>query len=141
MILMFIWVAVDIKFKIDEYLFLEIATPVCNLGKVEPFEKEKEFISAMRIRVYANVNWEMRCEPEGDFISTSGSVIPSEVLSMRVSGYDYQNLERSGITLCRGGPTRDTGDLIPVDLKIKPSFNFEPGTYSMKLKISVMRLY
>ncbi len=140
MILILIWASVDINFKIDEFLVIELETPNVNLGKIEPFEKEKEFISALRVRVYANVNWELRCETEGDFVSSSGSVIPCEVLSIRAKGYDYQILEKSGITLYRGVPTKETGEIIPIDLKIKPLFEYEPGDYKTRLIISVMRL-
>ncbi len=140
MIFIILFVSVDINFKVDEYLSIEILTPFCDLGKIEPFDKEKEYISALKIRVYANIPWELRCEPEGDFVSQNGSIIPSDILSIRAKGCEYQRLEKTGITLCRGNKTKETGDMIPIDLKINSSFNFEPGEYKTRLIISIMRL-
>ena len=133
--------AVDVNFRIDEVLYLDIETPFCDLGKIEPFEKSKEYISALKVRVYANVNYELRCEPEGDFISNSGSIIPIERMSVKAKGGEYITLEKSGVTFYKGGITGEMGEVIPIDIMIKPSFEDEPGEYRTRLTITIIRVY
>uniref|UniRef100_A0A7C4Y5B7 Uncharacterized protein n=1 Tax=candidate division WOR-3 bacterium TaxID=2052148 RepID=A0A7C4Y5B7_UNCW3 len=140
MIFLIISSIVEISFNIQEYFFIEIENSFCDLGIIEPSEKEKEFVSAIRVRVYSNTEWELRCEPEGDFISNSGGIIPAERMLIKGKGSEWTNLQKSGITIVRGGPTPETGELIPIDLKFKPSFEDEPGIYRNKLFITIIKL-
>lgn len=130
----------DIRFEIQDILYLEVLTRNCDLGIIDPFEKEKEFLSGIRVKVIANTDYRLHIQPESDFVSNSGSIIPIERLFIRVKD-DYIQLQKNGIDFYEGSPTDDYGEIIPIDLKLKISYKDEPGEYRDRLLISIMKLY
>jgi len=131
---------VDIRFRVDESLVLQIETPVVDLGMIDPISKEMERRSAIMLTVFANTDWELVVKPSDDFISQNGDVIPINRLSLRVNGEDYVNMERDGVPLLKGGTTPKDGMPVNIDLKLKLTWDDVAGSYSTTLTFTLMRL-
>jgi len=131
---------VDIRFRVDESLVLQIETPVVDLGIIDPISKEMERRSAIMLTVFANTDWELVVKPSDDFISQNGDVIPINRLSLRLNGEDYVNMERDGVPLLKGGTTPEDGMPVNIDLKLKLTWDDVAGSYSTTLTFTLMRL-
>ena len=131
---------VDIRFRVDESLVLQIETPVVDLGMIDPISKEMERRSAIMLTVFANTDWELVVKPSDDFISQNGDVIPINRLSLRLNGEDYVNMERDGVPLLKGGTTPKDGMPVNIDLKLKLTWDDVAGSYSTTLTFTLMRL-
>ena len=131
---------VDVRFRVDESLVLQIETPVVDLGMIDPISKEMERRSAIILTVFANTDWELVVKPSDDFISQNGDVIPINRLSLRVNGEDYVMMERDGVPLLKGGTTPEDGMPVNIDLKLKLTWDDVAGSYSTTLTFTLMRL-
>ncbi|MCD6276935.1 hypothetical protein J7J69_01645 [candidate division WOR-3 bacterium] len=131
---------VDIRFRVDESLVLQIETPVVDLGMIDPISKEMERSSAIMLTVFANTDWELVVKPSDDFISQNGDVIPINRLSLRVNGEDYVKMDRDGVPLLKGGTTPEEGMPVNIDLKLKLLWGDVAGSYSTTLTFTLMRL-
>ena len=130
----------NVHFRVDESMVLEIETPIVDLGLIDPVSKELERESAINLKVYSNTSWQLMVKPEDDFVSTAGDVIPIDRLSFRVNGGDYIDMNRDGIILMKGDETNDMGKSVDIDVRLRLKWIDVAGDYSTTLTFTLMKL-
>jgi hypothetical protein len=89
------------------------------------------------VQVDANSTWQVTINATtANFLPTSVNTVPIDILSFRKNGaVNWTTLTTNAQSIATGnkGDNTTSGNTFGVDLKIVPTLNYEPGTYTLSI--------
>jgi hypothetical protein len=123
----------------DEYLSLDIRSEKIDVGILSPLNSPIEIPGAVKGTIQANAEWILTCSAEGDFLSTTGGIIPIDRLAWRIEGGEWVSFEMGEIKLMEGVPTAEEGKSFSVDLRLDLKWIDSAGDFLTNIGFTLMK--
>ncbi|GEM_PF-996675 len=132
----------DFNLQNEEVLYLELSSTSIDLGEIKPDMKELVKLNLITAKIKSNVKWILTVEPLDNLISTSGDIISIEKVQIRTNKDDFVPLSLTKpVVIGTGGKTKDEGQILSLDFKIKINWDDPAGIYNTKLRFTLNSIY
>jgi hypothetical protein len=123
----------------EEFLSLSISSERIDIGIISPLNSPIEIPGAIKGTIHANTDWILTCSAEGDFLSTTGGIIPIERLSWRIEGGEWVPFDMGEIKLLEGVPTSEEGRSFSIDLRLDLKWIDNAGDFLANIDFTLMK--
>ena len=123
----------------EEYLSLDILSERIDIGILSPLNSPLEIPGVIKGTIQANTEWIFTCSSEGDFLSTTGGIIPIERLAWRIEGGEWVPFEMGEIKLLEGVPTSEGGRSFSIDLRLDLKWIDSAGDFLTNIGFTLMK--
>jgi len=123
----------------DEYLSLEIQAEKIDVGFVSPLNSPIETPGAIKGTINANTEWVLLCSAQGDFLSTTGSMISIGRLAWRIEGEEWVPFEMGEMKLLEGVPTSEIGTSFSMDVRLDLQWKDNAGDFLSNIDFTLMK--
>jgi hypothetical protein len=131
--------SVQVGFVNQEVLSIDVRAKEIEIGFVDTDSSPIEIPGVIYGTIQANTEWVLFCSAKGDFLSTTGGVIPIERLSWRIEGGEWVPFEMGEVKLLEGVPTPEGGRSFSIDLKLDLKWIDSAGDFLTNIGFTLMK--
>jgi hypothetical protein len=131
--------SVQVGFVNQEVLSIDVRAKEIEIGFVDTDSSPIEIPGVIFGTIHANTEWVLFCSAEGDFLSTTGGIIPIERLAWRIEGGEWVPFEMGEIKLLEGVPTAEEGRSFSIDLRLDLRWIDSAGDFLTNIGFTLMK--
>jgi len=131
--------SVEVGFVNQEVLSIDVRAKRIEIGFLDADSSPIEIPGVIQGTIHANTEWVFLCSAQGDFLSTTGSMIPIGRLAWRIEGGEWVPFEMGEMKLLEGVPTSEIGTSFSMDLRLDLKWKDNAGDFLSNIDFTLMK--